>query len=124
MVRTPLVTYNGRGSRSIGARLEQQLVAGTSDDARTRRTRTVPSYGGSREWNEAERVLFAETLLLFPLALGALQMWWLVDHPETAPYLDPHVLRLLAWAATAFLCRLAVILPVGLAVRSAPRARR
>jgi len=99
-------------------------VAGTSDDARTRLTRTVPSYGGAREWNEAERVLFAETLLLFPLALGALQTWWLVDHPETAPYLDPHVLRLLAWAATAFLCRLAVILPVGLAVRSAPRARR
>ena len=55
---------------------------------------------------------------------GTLRTWWLVDHPETAPYLDPHVLRLLAWASTVFLCRLAVILPVGLAVRGMPRARR
>jgi hypothetical protein len=67
-----------------------------------RRTGTAPSYGGAREWNEAERVLFAETLLLFPLALGTLRTWWLVDHPETAPYLDPHVLRWLAWRRRYF----------------------
>src|SRR5213075_2073325 len=50
--------------------------------------------------------------------------WWLVDHPEAQPYLDPHVMRLLAWAATAFLCRLAFIVPIGLAVRGMPRGQR
>src|SRR4029453_8041053 len=88
--RSSRTTVGARGG--CGASLERHLVVGTSDGARTRRTGTASSDGGAREWNEAERVLFAETLLLFPLALGTLRTWWLVDHPETAPYLDPHVL--------------------------------
>jgi class 3 adenylate cyclase len=80
--------------------------------------------GRALAWNEAERVLFVETLVLFPLALGTLRTWYLVDHPEAEPYFDPTMLRLVAWLYTLFLLRVALIVPIALAVRSMPRARR
>jgi class 3 adenylate cyclase len=83
-----------------------------------------PRGAGTLAWNEAERVLFVETLVLFPLALGTLRTWYLVDHPEAEPYFDPAMLRLVAWLYTLFLLRVAVIVPIGLAIRGMPRARR
>ena len=89
-----------------------------------RRVAGASRTAGVLAWNEAERVLFVETLVLFPLALCTLRTWYLVDHPEAEPYFDPAMLRLAALLYTLFLIRVAVIVPVGLAVRGMPRARR
>ena len=111
------------GGRRLAYNVEG-LVAVVMDDVAKRFAGPGRGAGSARRWNEAERVLCVETLVLFPLALATLRTWYLVDHPEAEPYLDPVVLRLVAWLHTAFLLRVAAIVPIGLAVRGMPRARR
>ena len=74
--------------------------------------------------DEAERILCVETLVLLPLAVLTLRAWYLLGHPEVAPYFDRNTLHVVAWLYAIFLLRLVAIVPIGLAVRGRPVARR
>jgi class 3 adenylate cyclase len=72
-------------------------------------------------WDDASKALLIEALAVPPILLGALRVWYLMEHPEVEPYLNRDALRVLLWVCAIYPLRLPIVVPLGLALRRSPR---